>query len=223
MSNTYTLIKISMAEGQEYLRYDMTHEKATRLFCTQYGFPRFNPGLKRNGVTIESYQTFHNWDNVKSSSSDSSSDSSPRRSSYYSDGDSLGGAVAEAVVTAPFKVIGWGWNSIKEGMEEAEIEAEKEKKEAFKAGGEKLAKWKEEQAKTEKTWSRIIRYGGGYFTLAFLGTVGLEVVAGPLAWVYFGYIGYRGYKHYQVKKEEAQAKKNRPPQVSHKYRTEAFK
>ena len=222
MSNTYTLIKISMSEGQEYLRYDMTHEKAERLFCTQYGFPRFNPGLKRNGVTIESSQTFHNWDKKTSSSSDSSSDSSSRRSSRSSGGDSLGGAVAEAVVTAPFKVVGWGWNSIREGMDEAEEQARKEKKAAFKAGGEKLAKWKEEQAKSEKTASRVLRYGGGFVGCAILSGL-VEGLAGPLSLVFWGYIGYRAYKQHQVKKEEAQAKKNRPAQVSHKYRTESFK
>lgn len=143
------------------------------------------------------------------------------RSSSSGGGDSLGGAVAEAVVTAPFKVVGWGWNSIREGMDEAEEQARKEKKAAFKAGGEKLIEWKEKQAKEEKTASRVLRYGGGFVGCAILSGL-VEGLAGPLSLVFWGYIGYRAYKQHQVKKEEARAEKNRPAQVSHKYRTEAF-
>ena len=139
-----------------------------------------------------------------------------------SGGDSLGGDIAEAVVTAPFKVVGWGWNSIREGMDEAEKQARKEKKKAFKAGGQKLIEWKEKQAKEEKTASRVLRYGGGFVGCAILSGL-VEGLAGPLSLVFWGYIGYRAYKQHQVKKEEAQAKKNRPAQVSHKYRTESFK
>ena len=177
MSNTYTIIRIDTGFGREELRYDMTHEKAKSVFCAQYGFSKFNPGLKKNGIRIESYQTFSNFNN--NNSSDSSSDSSPRRRNSSGGGSSSswfsGGGSSEPV-------------SLSEGLSSL----------GFIAGVIGIIAF----------WEVIV-------TLLIVGAIGSS-----------GFLGlgaYLNWKEEQDKiKAEEEAEKNRPAQVSHKYRTEAF-
>ncbi len=212
-SKTVTLIRIDTQYGREELRYDMTHEKAKAIFCSQYGFDRFTIGAKRNGIRIESYDTIVEWDRTNDSSRSSSSNS---RSS--SSGSSVTGAVVGGTVGLVGAGLGWIGSSIKEGMDEAD----REEAEAKAEGGERLAKWEKDQANSDKWVGRFGRYGGAYVGIGILSALGVELLVTPLALGMMGYISYKVVSKTINKLNGAYVKPNRPASVQSQYRKETI-